>query len=207
MRNVRGCGFNFLARVATLIVMSSALLVPATGQQTQITLDPAKTHVDWTLGDVLHTVQGTFQLKSGAIVFDPQTGEASGQIIVDATSGNSGNGTRDSKMKKEVLESARYPDIVFTPKHVSGYAPGQESSAVRVTGSFSIHGGAHELTLTLPIAVKDTSLEAHTKFDVPYVDWGMKNPSTLFLKVDKTVQISISAVGELQTASTVSPAK
>ena len=75
-------------------------------------VDPAKTHIDWTLGDILHTVQGTFQLESGSIVFDPHTGEAGGQIIVDAASGNSGNGTRDSKMKKEVLETTRYPDIV-----------------------------------------------------------------------------------------------
>jgi polyisoprenoid-binding protein YceI len=179
-----------------------ALLAPAAGQQVQVKLDPAKTHVDWTLGDVLHTVQGTFQLKSGTIGFDQKTGEASGQIVVDATSGNSGNGARDSKMKKEVLETSRYPDIVFVPKHVSGFVSGQETSTVQVAGNFTVHGGTHELTLTLPIVVKNTAVEAHTRFDVPYVDWGMKNPSTLFLKVDKTVQISISAVGELQARPT-----
>ena len=74
-------------------------------------------------------------------LFDPRTGEASGQVVVDATSGNSGNGMRDSKMKKEVLESARYPEIVFSPKHVSGYVAGQESSTVQVAGNFAIHGG------------------------------------------------------------------
>jgi polyisoprenoid-binding protein YceI len=184
-----------------LVAISLALLARAGAQPTQLTLDPAKTRIDWTLGDVLHTVQGAFQLKSGTIVFDPKTGEASGQILVDAASGNSGNGTRDSKMKKEILETARYPDIVFVPKHVSGFVPGQESSTVQVAGNFTIHGGTHELTLTLPIVVKNAAVEAHTKFDVPYVDWGMKNPSTLFLKVEKTVQISISAVGELQPAS------
>ena len=188
-------------RVATLAWVTLAMLVPAAAQQTQIKLDPARTRVEWTLGDVLHTVQGTFQLKSGTIVFDPQTGAASGQVVVDATSGNSGNGMRDSKMKKDVLESARYPEIVFTPKHVSGYVAGQESSTVQVAGTFAIHGGTHDLTLTLPIVVKNTGVEAHTKFIVPYEEWGMKNPSTLFLKVEKTVQISISAVGELQTAN------
>lgn len=188
-------------RVAVLASLTLAMLAPAAAQETQIKLDPAKTRVEWTLGDVLHTVQGTFQLKSGTISFDARTGEASGQVVVDATSGNSGNGMRDSKMKKEVLESARYPEIVFSPKHVSGYVAGQESSTVQVAGTFAIHGGTHDLTLTLPIVVKNTSVEAHTKFVVPYEEWGMKNPSTLFLKVEKTVQISISAVGELQTAS------
>jgi polyisoprenoid-binding protein YceI len=141
-------------------------------------------------------------LKSGTIVFDQKTGEASGQIVVDATKGNSGNGTRDSKMKKEILETARYPDIVFVPRHVSGFVPGQEAVTIQVAGYFTVHGSTHDLTLTLPIVVKNTALEANTKFEVPYVDWGMKNPSTLFLKVDKSVQISIAAVGELQPAST-----
>ena len=174
----------------------------AQAQSTQLKLDPAKTTVKWTLADVLHTVEGTFALKSGAITFDALTGEASGQIIVDAASGNSGNGTRDSKMKKEVLESAKYPEIVFTPKHVSGFVAGKESETVQVAGEFAIHGGTHPLTLTLPITAKGSQIEAQTKFDVPYQQWGMKNPSTLFLKVSNTVQISITAVGDIQVVST-----
>lgn len=185
-------------RIVGLAALLVALLSPAAAQQTEIKFDPAKTRIEWTLGDVLHTVQGTFQLKSGAILFDPRTGEASGQLMVDATSGNSGNKTRDSKMNKEVLESARYPEITFVPKHVSGFVAGQETSTVQVEGSFTIHGGTHELTLTVPVSVKPTTIETHTNFSVPYDAWGMKNPSTLFLKVDKEVKISITAVGDLQ---------
>ena len=202
MHSMIGRRSNLLARIATCVSILLALLSPGAAQQVQVKLDPAKTRIDWTLGDVLHTVQGTFQLKSGTIVFDQKTGEASGQIVVDATKGNSGNGTRDSKMKKEILETARYPDIVFVPRHVSGFVPGQEAVTIQVAGYFTVHGSTHDLTLTLPIVVKNTALEANTKFEVPYVDWGMKNPSTLFLKVDKSVQISIAAVGELQPAST-----
>lgn len=58
---------NLLARMLTLAGISFALPAPAAAQQVQVTLDRAKTHIDWTLGDVLHAVQGTFQLKSGAI--------------------------------------------------------------------------------------------------------------------------------------------
>src|SRR5271169_2438582 len=101
-------------------------------------------------------------------------------------------------MNREILESSRYPEIIFSPSHVSGYVAGQESSTVQVAGTFMIHGGSHELTLTLPISVKSSSIEAHTSFPVPYVAWGMKDPSTLFLKVDKEVQIRISTVGDVQ---------
>lgn len=172
----------------------------AQAQPIQLRLDAAKTSVKWTLSATLHTVEGTFALKSGSITFDAQTGEASGQIVVDAASGNSGNSTRDSKMKNDVLESAKYPEIVFTPKHVSGFAPGKESATVQVAGEFTIHGGTHPATLTLPITIKDSHVEAQTKFDVPYEQWGMKNPSTLFLKVSNTVQVSITAVGDMQAA-------
>jgi polyisoprenoid-binding protein YceI len=189
---------NRLLTVALLALLALLFSTAASAQQTQIKLDPAKTRIEWTLGDVLHTVQGTFQLKSGSIRFDPQTGEAGGAIVVDAASGNSGNGTRDSKMKREILETAKYPEIVFTPKHVSGYVAGQESSTVQVAGDFSIQGGTHALTLIMPVTLKGNSVEAHTKFVVPYEEWGMKNPSTLFLKVEKTVSISITAVGDLQ---------
>src|SRR5215472_4010769 len=90
--------FSLIATTATV----AALLGPTSAQQVQVKLDPAKTRIDWTLEASMHTVHGTFQLKSGTIVFDPKTGEASGQITVDAASGNSDNGTRDTKMKKEV---------------------------------------------------------------------------------------------------------
>ena len=189
-------------RIALVALALSLVSVAAHGQQTQIKLDPAKTRIAWTLGDVLHTVEGTFALKSGNITFDPQTGEAGGQLVVDAASGNSGNGMRDSKMKKDVLEAQRYPEIVFTPKHVSGFVSGKDNQTVQVAGDFTIHGASHPLTLTLPVTINGSHVEAQTKFDVPYQQWGMKNPSTLFLKVSNTVQIAITAAGDLQTTAT-----
>ena len=175
-----------------------ALISPLAAQQTEVKLDPAKTRIDWTLGATMHTVEGTFRLKSGDMVFNPKTGEASGQLIVDATSGDSGNKKRDADMNKNVLESAKYPEIVFSPKHVTGFVPGQASSTVQLEGTFTIHGASHELALTVPFTANHISVEAHTKFSIPFEEWGMKNPNNMFLKVDKVVQLSITAAGELQ---------
>jgi polyisoprenoid-binding protein YceI len=66
-------------RILGLTVLALALLSPAAAQQTQIKFDPARTRVEWTLGDVLHTVQGTFQLKSGTIQFDSQLATPAGK--------------------------------------------------------------------------------------------------------------------------------
>jgi polyisoprenoid-binding protein YceI len=189
------------SRLAITVALVLLCSLAASAQQVQVTLDPAQTKVNWVLGDVLHTVEGTFKLKSGSIVFDPKTGDASGQIVVDAKSGESGNDKRDAKMHKEVLESARFPEIIFLPKHVTGNLPAQGSSTLQVQGVFRIHGGDHDLTLSVPVQVDGSRATATMKFVVPYEAWGMKNPSVLFLKVENKVEINISAVGNIATAT------
>ena len=52
--------------------------------------------------------------------FNPATGVAEGEILVDATTGESGNATRDKRMQDEVLESNRYPAIFFHPSQIKG---------------------------------------------------------------------------------------
>ncbi len=187
-------------KITALSLMALLLLwAPLTisAQQEQVTLDPAQTKIEWTLGDVLHTVHGTFKLKSGTISFDPRTGDAGGEIVVDATSGESGNHSRDNKMHKEVLESKRYPEITFLPKHVLGKLADQGSSTLQVQGVFHIHGADHDLTLSIPVQKTGPNVQATSSFVIPYQDWGMKNPSTLFLRVDNKVSISIASAGKL----------
>jgi polyisoprenoid-binding protein YceI len=189
-------------------LFSWLLLLPslAAAQQITINLDPARTKVEWTLGDVLHTVHGTFTLRSGSVTFNPKSGDASAEIIVDATSGESGNHARDQKMHKEILESRRYPEITFSPNHVTGNLSNQGASRIQVQGKFHIHGADHDLTLSLPVEKSGNEVKASTSFDVPYEDWGMKNPSTFLLKVDNKVKISISTAGHINVAGTVSDA-
>ena len=186
-------------RTCCIVLLAWLVWLPpnVAAQQITVNLDPAQTKIQWTLGDVLHTVQGTFKLKSGRVIFDPQTGDASGEIIVDATSGESGNHSRDKKMHKEVLESQRYPEITFSPKHVIGKVADQETSNVQVEGVFRIHGADHDLTLSLPVEKNGEAVKASASFVVPYQDWGMKNPSTFLLKVENKVNISVSIAGRI----------
>jgi polyisoprenoid-binding protein YceI len=166
-------------------------------QQITVNLDPAQTKIQWTLGATMHTVHGTFKLRSGSVTFDPQSGAASGEIIVDATSGESGNHSRDKKMHKEVLESQRYPAIIFSPTHVMGKVADRGTSNLQVQGVLHIHGANHDLTLSLPVEKSGDTVKASSSFVVPYEEWGLKDPSTFFLKVEKTVSLSISSVGRI----------
>jgi polyisoprenoid-binding protein YceI len=183
----------------TRLAINCLLLLPASlaAQQLQLSLDPARTTIDWTLGATLHTVHGTFRLKSGAILFDPNTGNASGEIIVDAASGQSDNQSRDTKMHNDVLESKHYAEIILLPKHVAGKFDDKGASTLQVQGVFRIHGADHDMTLTMAVLANGSDVTAASDFNIPYQTWGMKNPSTLFLKVDNYVQIKITAAGKL----------
>ena len=154
-------------------------------------LDPAKTEIQFTLHDVLHTVHGTFKLKRGSIHFDADSGKASGEIVVDVTSGASGNDSRDRRMHKEILESQRYPEATFTPDRVDGKLAPEGQSQVDLHGVFKIHGADHEVTLHFQVERSSGEYAAATHFTIPYVQWGMKDPSNFLLKVDKTVDIEI----------------
>jgi polyisoprenoid-binding protein YceI len=176
-------------------------LAPAAAQQVQVTLDPARTKVEISVHDVHGGVHGKFMLRSGTVLFDRKTGKATGELIVEAASGQTGNGTRDNKMHKEVLESSHYPEITFTPKHVIGDVAAQGTSNVQVQGVFRIHGADHDLTLSLPVEVNGDQLTATTTFTVPYESWGMKNPSVLFLRVDGKAEVKVTAAGRLVAVS------
>ncbi len=157
-------------------------------------MDPAQTKVGFTLPASLHTVHGSFALKRGSIRFDPLTGKVSGELVVDAASGNSGNSMRDRRMNQSILESARYPEIVFRPDRVQGKVASQGASQIEMHGMFAIHGAEHEIVMPMQVEVKDGIYTASGHFTVPYVQWGMKNPSTLFLHVSDKVDIEIQTV-------------
>jgi polyisoprenoid-binding protein YceI len=189
--------------VFALMVVMLASALCAVGQETAFQVDPAQSDVKFTLGDVLHTVHGTFKVKQGSLQLEP-AGKMAGEIVVDATSGNSGSGMRDRKMNKEVLESAKFPDIAFRPDRVEGQVPSEGKSSVMVHGIFRIHGTDREITVPAMVERSADHWSAKVHFSVPYAKWGMKNPSTLFLRVSDTVEIDMVAAGNVVRSTAIS---
>ncbi len=190
--------FSASLRCAFLIFFAVGYSPALHAQASVITLDPTTTKIEFTLAATLHTVHGTFKLKSGQIRWDPATGHVSGAVAIDATSGNTDNISRDKNMHAQVLESAKFPEITFTPTQIKGSIPKEGASQVEVSGVIGLHGQNHDVTLTfslLPAA--DGSLQASTKFDVPYAKWGLKNPSTFLLHVSDTVNVEVHATARI----------
>jgi len=185
----------------TLLVLSAlpqhaAPRVPAS--DVVFAVNVAQSKVTWSLETTFHTVHGSFALKKGTLRLDAATGKASGEIIVDAASGKSGNDSRDKKMHKEVLDSGRYAEVVFRPDRVEGKIAPQGTSTVQVHGILVLHGSEHELTLPVQAELAADHWTGNGKFSVPFIDWGLKNPSTFFNKVSHAVEIELELKGNLQ---------
>ena len=148
----------------------------------------------------LHAVHGTFNLKSGILRIDPTTGKASGKIIVYATSGDSNNSSRDEKMHKVVLESSKYSEIVFRPTMLDGKLAPSGPSDVQLHGVLSLHGGDHDLIVPVRAEIAGDQWKGSTKFQVPYIQWGLKDPSNFLLKVKPNVEIELELAGSLKPA-------
>jgi polyisoprenoid-binding protein YceI len=148
----------------------------------------------------LHTVHGTFALKSGTVHFDPETGKAGGGIVVLATSGESGNSSRDQRMHKEILETAKYPEIIFRPAQIEGKVNRSGPSDIKLAGTFSIHGADHPLTALIHVELAGDRWTGTGKFDVPYVKWGIKDPSNFLLKAKPLVNVELEMAGTITTA-------
>jgi polyisoprenoid-binding protein YceI len=97
-------------------------------------------------------------------------------------------------MHASILESARYPEIVFRPDRVDGKVAAEGKSQVQLHGIFAIHGAEHEIILPATVEAEAGQYNVNTTFEVPYVKWGMKNPSTLMLRVSDKVEITIQTV-------------
>ena len=189
---------------ALLVVLPVLIALPqhAAPQTTigplALAVDPTQSSVHWTLGSSLHTVHGTFAVKRGSLQMDPTTGKASGEIVVDATSGKSGNDARDRKMHKDVLESARFGEIIFRPDSLDGRLESQGDSAVQVHGTFLLHGTEHEFTVPVQGNLSSDRWSGTAKFSLPFIEWGLKNPSTWLLKVDHSVNVELELKGTVQ---------
>jgi len=194
-----GRRFAVSTSLAGFACLLALWIAPAShAQDSVVQIEPAQTKIEFSLGSSLHTVHGRFALKSSTIHFDPAGGKISGAIAVDATSGESGNGGRDARMHREILESAKFPEIVFTPTQIKGAVAAEGTSKVEVSGRFRLHGKEHDVTFPVEVVAEGQKLQVAIHFVIPYVEWGLKNPSNFFLHASDKVEVEIHATGHME---------
>lgn len=183
---------------AAMVSLASFVIAGSLAAETTLRslhLEPSDTSVVFELGTTFHQVHGTMQVLEGELEFDFSTGTVSGRVVVDATSAVTGNKKRDRKMHEQVLESARYPDILFLPSEYKGELHRDGLSEIEIFGVMEIHGSTHEVQVPAEVHVSGESITGTAVFTVPYIEWGMKDPSMLFFRVEKELEIRLSFSG------------
>lgn len=173
----------------------------ALAQHQSFTVDSDASQVAFALSGNGHHVNGTFHVQSGTVDFDRTAHTISGSIVVAAGSGNSGEPGRDKKMNNDVLDIAHFSEITFVPQKFDGTISSAGDSTIQVSGTFTLHGRPHELTVPMKIEIDGSALTAKTNFVIPYVKWGLKDPSVFILKVAKEVEIDLTLTGKVTPAS------
>ena len=163
----------------------------------RVTFDSDTTRVRFVLDATLHSVHGTATLLPAELTVGPDQGELHGDLIVDARTAETGNVRRDRVMHRKVLESERYPGIMMSLSSFDGDLAMEGASRVRVLGDIEIHGSRHPVELDVDVSILGDEIQLTTRFMVPYVEWGMKDPSKLVLRVAKQVSVEVEAAGTI----------
>ena len=179
----------------TVAVISSTA---AWADERVLTLQPAKTSVTFTVKATGHDIEGALPFTSGHIRFDPETGDASGELTLDVRRSQTHNSLRDWEMHTSVLETERYPLAVFRPRRVQGTLASSGASDLVLAGILILHGTEHALNMPIRATVVGDSVTAEATFEVPYVAWGLRNPSLLFLRVAPVVEVTVRTEANLR---------
>jgi polyisoprenoid-binding protein YceI len=181
----------------TVFALAAVFAPAALAQHQTFVVNPDGSEVKITLKTTHEIVNGTFHTQSGSIEFDRSSSKMTGSVVVLAGSGKTGNGSRDKKMNKDILKVEQYGTVSFEPKTYTGVIPPSGDANLQVTGIFTLLGTPHEITIPILVHLEDTTATAKAHFVVPYVQWGLKNPSFLIWKADDDVAIDLLLGGRL----------
>jgi polyisoprenoid-binding protein YceI len=118
-------------------------------------------------------------------------------VVVFAGSCKTGNDSRDKKMNRDILKVEQFANVSFEPKSYAGVIAPSGDSNIQVTGIFTLLGTPHEITVPILVHIEGTAATAKAHFVVPYVKWGLKNPSFMIWKADDDVAIDLFLDGRL----------
>jgi polyisoprenoid-binding protein YceI len=182
-----------VAVLALAVILAPVVLA----QHQTFAVNPDASDVKMTLNTNHEIVNGTFHIQSGSIEFDRSAPTMSGSVVVIAGSGKTGNDTRDKRMYKEILRVEQHATVSFEPKSYAGSIAQSGDSAIQVTGTFKLLDTPHEITIPMLVHLEGPTATAKAHFSVPFIQWGLKDPSILIWKTEKHVSIDLVLAGRL----------
>jgi polyisoprenoid-binding protein YceI len=193
-----------IASVPALAASSSAGLPdapPPAGASADYRIAPGRSTVRFELDATGHTVHGASSQVSGAVQFDPNnlSREARVAFRVEAATLDTGNRTRDKKMRTSHLETDKFPRIEFESSKIEALAPSLregESQELKVTGFLSLHGVKRSLSFPVKAARHGKELTVSGATTLKMTDYAIPLPKFLFFSVKDEVKVSFDVAAE-----------
>ncbi len=141
---------------------------------------------------------------SGEVQFDPDNLEASSlRFSVNADSLRVSDDVSDKDrreiermMKEDVLETGRFPEIVFESRSVMANLIYAGFYRVQISGQLSLHGVVHDHSIDTQVRLLDNGLRAEGESSLKQAEYRIKKVSVAggTLKVKDEVKLSFSIV-------------
>jgi polyisoprenoid-binding protein YceI len=186
-------------------LLAGAALAAQAPAEAVLRIDPEQSALRFTLAATLHTVHGEGRILAGTLRFDPQGGPASGAVVADARSFDTGLAARDRDMHERVLESERFPYIRFEAERLEVKSRSADAAEVTLHGRFRLRDHEHPLAVPARVVREGEALRVEAAFRVPYVAWGLRDVSTFVLRVAKEVDVQLELRGALEPPAAAAP--
>jgi polyisoprenoid-binding protein YceI len=146
-------------------------------------VEVAGSSVRWELPATFEPIKGVVPLFHGSIQANSLSSggwDVSARIVVPAAAMRTGSRRRDRTLREKVLETARYPEIVFELRQFTGdlsrFRPGA-TFAVQVAGDLTVHGKTAPVQLPVDVSVFPKAVVLTGSFPVHWKAYGLQDPS------------------------------
>jgi polyisoprenoid-binding protein YceI len=169
--------------------------------------------ITWTMSAPLELIVGTTSAVRGEVALDREnlmSAETRARIEVDLAQFRTGIGLRDRHLRDVFLETARYPQAVFTLERVSSATcdslPPDTVVQASAAGVLELHGVRRPVTIPITLlyvrevlpgepallpAKPGNLLRITAEFEVLLADYGIKRRG-IILQVDDSVRVGVS---------------
>jgi polyisoprenoid-binding protein YceI len=151
--------------------------------------------LNWDLPATLHTVHGKAPEVSGSIDAVQGAGgewQIQARIVVKAAAMVTGNEKRDRTMREKVLETDRFPEIVFEARQVtadlSRFKAGERLTA-EVLGDLTVHGKPAAVRLPVEVYVFPDHVVLQGSFPLSWKQYGVHDPSFGIVTVKEPLKV------------------
>jgi|SRR5579862_6034981 len=195
--------------LGALVVLAVSSLSTASAQTEKFTVGNAagmKASQEFTFDSVadFENFTGQTHKVTGSITINPKAGTASGRILVDIASIDTGMAARDEHLRSEQwFNTARFPNAVFETTSVKR----KSGDTFEVAGRLMLHGVTRTIKTeatarymkaseaTRKAMFKGDVLNVKTSFKFRLADYGVTIPSIAKGKVGETITVRLNLFG------------